>query len=230
MVLCGCGCLFVEGRVCLDGNNAFLAARLQHGALRRLVCVCVEKSVMNIIKYTDAMREQKQHTHQQFLAAVELDAQLAAQLTVGQLQILAQITAIGHQRQIAIVGDIGQLVVFALNVRHVHVVRGRTDILVLFAIENINTNHVHLGVTVLARLRCGHLDDLARTGLQHDEAVLAQGGALHRERAGRTRIAGIEVGIIKIGHCRCARWFLGWSTRKRTEETEEENKEKQAQD
>lgn len=69
-------------------------------------------------------------THQQLLAAVELDAQRSAQLAVGQLQVLAQITAVGHQGQVAIVRDIGQLVVLTLDVRHVHVVGGRADILV----------------------------------------------------------------------------------------------------
>lgn len=75
---------------------------------------------------------------------------------------------------------------------------GGTDILVLLVGEDVQSHHVDLGVSVLARLGRGHLHDLARTILDHDVAVLAQGRALHRKRGRRTRIAGRE--IVIIGH------------------------------
>jgi len=37
------------------------------------------------------------------------------------------------------------------------------------------------GVTVLASLRGGHIDDFAGTALDNDEAILSEGGALLRE-------------------------------------------------
>jgi hypothetical protein len=38
-----------------------------------------------------------------------------------------------------------------------------------------------LGVTVLASLRGGHIDDFAGAALDNDKAVLSEGRALHRE-------------------------------------------------
>ena len=58
------------------------------------------------------------------------------------------------------------LQVGTLNDRHIHVVCGRTDILVLLASENVQADHVDLGVTVLAGLGGRHLHDLAGAALQ----------------------------------------------------------------
>lgn len=69
-------------------------------------------------------------THQELLASIEVGAQLSAELTVGHLQILPQVTAIGHQGQVTVIADVGQLVVLTLHVGHVHVVGGGRDILV----------------------------------------------------------------------------------------------------
>ena len=75
---------------------------------------------------------------------------------------------------------------------------GGADILVLLLGEDVDAHHVDLGVAVLAGLGGAHLHDLAGAALDHDEAVLAQGGALHR--VGR-RGAGIALGeIVLIGH------------------------------
>ena len=51
---------------------------------------------------------------------------------------------------------------------------GRADIFVLLAGEDVNADHVNLGVSVLAGLRRGHLNDLAGSLLNQHEAVLAQ--------------------------------------------------------
>lgn len=63
----------------------------------------------------------------------------------------------------------------SVDARHVDVVRGRTQIFVLLRGEDVNSDEMHLGVAVFARLRGGHLHDLARPTLDHDESVLAQG-------------------------------------------------------
>ena len=53
-----------------------------------------------------------------------------------------------------------------LDVWHLHVVCGWTDIFEFLASENVKGNHVDFGMTVLAGLGGGHLDNLAGTALQ----------------------------------------------------------------
>lgn len=53
------------------------------------------------------------------------------------------------------------------------------EILELLASEDVNGDQVDLGVTVLAGLGGGHVDNLARAVLDADEAVLPQSGTLH---------------------------------------------------
>lgn len=57
------------------------------------------------------------------------------------------------------------------------------------------------GVAVLASFGSGHLDDFAGTTLEHDETVLAQGRALHREGGGGSGVPGLEVCILDVCHC-----------------------------
>jgi hypothetical protein len=58
-------------------------------------------------------------------------------------------------------------------------VGGGAEILVLSASEDINTDQVDLGVTVLTSLRGGHVDDFARVSLNADKSVLSESRALH---------------------------------------------------
>lgn len=81
-----------------------------------------------------------------------------------------------------------KLVFLAANVWHIHVVGGWAQFFELLAGEDINGNQVDLSVTVLASLGRGHVDDLAWTVLDHNEAVLTQSRALHRIRGGGTGI------------------------------------------
>lgn len=69
---------------------------------------------------------------------------------------------------------------------------GGAEILELLASEDIDGNQVNLGVTVLASLGGGHVDDLARAVLDADEAVLSEGRALHGERQRRTGVSRVE--------------------------------------
>lgn len=87
-----------------------------------------------------------------------------------------------------------QLVLLTGDVGDVHVVGGRREILQLLAGEDINGDNVDLGVTVLARLGGGHLDDLARATLDDNVTVLSQSGALHGEGGGGTGVGRIEFG------------------------------------
>lgn len=66
---------------------------------------------------------------------------------------------------------------------------GGAQLLKLLAGEDVDGDQVDLGVTVLASLGGGHVDDLARAVLDADEAVLAQSRALHGEGGGSTSIS-----------------------------------------
>lgn len=79
---------------------------------------------------------------------------------------------------------------------NVHVVGRGGKILVLLVGEDIGSDKMDLGVTVLAGLGGGHVDNLARATLDHDETVLTQSRALHREGKRRTGIGGLEGGIV----------------------------------
>ena len=76
-------------------------------------------------------------------------------------------------------GSTYQLVLLAADVGDVHVVGGRAKIFVLLAGEDVEGDEMDLGVTVLAGLGGGHVDNLAGTALDHDETVLSQSRALH---------------------------------------------------
>ena len=64
---------------------------------------------------------------------------------------------------------------------------------------------MNLCVTMLSRLRGGHVDDLARAVLDHHEPVLAQGRTLHGIGGGSTSIGAVEsvlmLYILVISHC-----------------------------
>ena len=91
-------------------------------------------------------------------------------------------------------GGAYELVFLARNVGDVHIVGGRAQVLELLAGEDVNSDKMNLGVTVLASLGGGHVDNLAGAVLDHDEAVLAEGRALHGvsgRRAGVNRLEGV---------------------------------------
>lgn len=90
------------------------------------------------------------------------------------------------------VRDAYELVFLAADVGNVHVVGGRAKIFQLLASEDIDGDEMDLSVTVLASLRGGHFDDLARAVLDDDETVLPQSRALHGEGGRGTGIGALE--------------------------------------
>jgi len=78
------------------------------------------------------------------------------------------------------------------------------EILVLLAGENVGSDKMDLGVTVLSSLGGGHVDDLARAVLDDDETVLTQSRALHRVGERRAGIGGVEghlmLVVVRGGH------------------------------
>lgn len=93
-------------------------------------------------------------------------------------------------------GHTHQLVLLAGDVGDVHVVGGGGQILKLLAGEDIDGDDVDLGVTVLASLRGGHLDDLAGAALDDDVTVLPQGRALHGEGGRRAGVGRLEGNVV----------------------------------
>lgn len=86
-----------------------------------------------------------------------------------------------HELELA-TGDVGD----------VHVVGRGGKIFELLAGEDVDGNHVDLGVTVLASLGGGHVNNLARAALDNDVTVLPQSRALHGEGGGSAGIGGVE--------------------------------------
>ena len=78
------------------------------------------------------------------------------------------------------------------DIGNIHVVSGWAKFLQLLASEDIDGNKMHLGVTVLASLRGGHVHDLAGAVLDYNKAVLAKGRALHRKCSGCTSVGAVE--------------------------------------
>ena len=67
----------------------------------------------------------------------------------------------------------------------------------LLASEDIDGNKMDLCVTVLASLGGRHINDLAGAVLDHNEAVLPQGRALHGEGGRGAGIGGLE-GVLML--------------------------------
>lgn len=64
--------------------------------------------------------------------------------------------------------------------------------------EDISSNQVDLGVTVLTSLGGGHFDDLTRSALDDDVAVLSQSRTLHGESQRGTSIGSLKGVVIVI--------------------------------
>jgi hypothetical protein len=90
-----------------------------------------------------------------------------------------------------------ELVLLAADVGDVHVVGGGAELFKLLGSEDVDGDQMDLGVTVLAGLRGGHLDNLAGTVLDDDEAVLPQSRALHGEGRRGTGIGALE-GVLML--------------------------------
>ncbi len=93
------------------------------------------------------------------------------------------------------------LVIHTLHNGYIHVVGRGGKFFVFAASEDVNSNHVHLSVTVLAGLRCGHINDLAGTVLDNHEAVLLDRRALHGDGGRRTGVGIFELlNFLFFGH------------------------------
>lgn len=165
------------------------------------------------------------------LLSVEETLDLGTNLAVGLLDIVLHLAVVGHEGEEAIVSNVElndaswsafrgfrvgfskisyKLVLLAGDVRDIHVVGGRGQLLELLAGEDVDGDKVDLGVAVLAGLGGGHVDDLAGAVLDDDVTVLAESGTLHGEGGRRTRIGGVE-GHLMLRRELSQQVFLGGS-------------------
>lgn len=79
---------------------------------------------------------------------------------------------------------------------------GGRQILELLLGEDVLSNQVNLGVTVLAGLGGRHVDDLAGAALDDDVTTLAKGRALHGVGGGSAGIGRLEgVLVLQVEPC-----------------------------
>jgi hypothetical protein len=76
-------------------------------------------------------------------------------------------------------------------------VGGWREIFQLLAREDVECDQVNLCVAVLSSLGGGHVDNLAGTAFDDDEAVLSQGRALHGVGKGGASIGGLK-GVLML--------------------------------
>jgi len=122
----------------------------------------------------------------------EQSVDLLSNFSIWDLDIILGLSIISHQGKETIVRDIEELIFLASNVWDIHVVGGWAKFFKLLAGEDIDSDEMDLGVTVLTSLGGRHVDDLTWAILDADEAVLPQGRALHGVSGRGTSIGALK--------------------------------------
>jgi hypothetical protein len=99
-------------------------------------------------------------------------------------------------------------VIGSLDLGDIHVVGGGANFFVLLSGEDINTNHMHLSVTVLSGLGSGGFHNLAWSSLHHSMTTLLDSRALHGEGLGGTTSHALESLGFLLRHCVRLEWYL----------------------
>lgn len=89
------------------------------------------------------------------------------------------------------------MVFLAGDVGDIHVVGGWAEIFQFLLSEDVNSDKMDLGVSVLSGLGRAHFDNLARTAFDDNETVLPQCRALHRV-SGRGASIGALEGVLML--------------------------------
>jgi hypothetical protein len=84
------------------------------------------------------------------------------------------------------------------DIGDVHVVSRWAKFFEFLAGEDVDSNQMDLCVTVLSSLGGGHVDNLARAVLDHNESVLSQSGTLHREGGRCASVCGGIEGVLML--------------------------------
>lgn len=135
----------------------------------------------------------------EILTSIKVSLDLLANLRVGQLNIILGLTIISDQGQETII-NVDELVLLTDDIGDLHVVGRGRDVFVLLAGEDVDTNEIDLGRAVLAGLGGAHVDDLAGTAADQDEAILAESGALEGEGHGGTGSGLLESLVFSVRH------------------------------
>merc|ERR1711957_416006 len=115
----------------------------------------------------------------------------------GQAQVVLGGSVLFEQGKSSVINVCVEDLVFGLlDHGNIQVVTGWAEILILLVGEDVERHNVSLGVPVLASLRCGHLDALARKALDHEMGALPDFTSLHGIRVRCTRITGLEGWLI----------------------------------
>ena len=144
-----------------------------------------------------------QYRHNKLLSRIEIFFNLNGQLVhfIGarrQHEIILGVTRLGHQGTETVVRDVNEGVLRATDMGNIAIVGRGGEIFHLFVGEDIDSDEMALGVTVLAGLGGGDVDDLARAVLDHDVAVLADGPGLHGVGLGGAGIGRLEVDVVVL--------------------------------
>lgn len=103
---------------------------------------------------------------------------ICANLSFGDLDNTLDTAINGYERKEAVISDIQELVLLALDIRDVHVMGGRVSCFELLASEDIDSNEVNLRLAVLADYLYALIHDLAGAMLYDDEPALLEHPAL----------------------------------------------------
>ena len=135
---------------------------------------------------------------EEVLAIVKGSSDFLSDLSlIRNLNVVLGNTIAVHQVE-EIVVDVDQLVFSTGDVGDIHVVGGGGDIFQFLPGEDIDGDQVDLGVTVLASLGGGHVNDLARTALDDDVSVFAQSRALGGVGEGGTGTCLLELVLMSL--------------------------------
>jgi len=133
-------------------------------------------------------------TDHHFVAVIKLVFDFFEEIWAGlAVEIVSDVAGVVHEGKVTFLGDIEQTVLDSLNIWDFHVVGGWRHIFVLLTVEDIDSGHVDLGVTVLSGFRGGHIDDLAWLALHDDVASLSESRALEWVSEGSSVAGGFEL-------------------------------------
>jgi hypothetical protein len=139
----------------------------------------------------------------EFLAFVKVSLDLDSQLVElissgGKSEIILGLTRLEHERAETIIRDINEGVLSTGDVGNIAIVRRRGQIFNLLVGEDIHSDEMALGMSVLAGFGGRDIYDLARAVLDDNVSVLTDRTSLHGEGLGGASIGRLEVNVMVL--------------------------------
>merc|ERR1712224_27693 len=103
----------------------------------------------------------RHHSDDELLLLVNHVFDTSTDLVIRAFEIILSAAVVQHEGAKALVVDGEKLIICSVHDRRGHIVAGRTDVLLLRVGEYVKSNHMHLSVSVLARLGGRGLNHLA---------------------------------------------------------------------